>query len=53
MTFALGNSLLTTHHSQLPGLKMIALFFEVLPKPEHEGTYFEMAAKLKIGRAHI
>ncbi len=26
---------------------MIALFFEVLPKPEHEGTYFEMAAKLK------
>ena len=26
---------------------MIALFFEVLPKPGQEGTYFEMAAKLK------
>ena len=26
---------------------MIALFFEVLPKPGHEGTYLEMAAKLK------
>jgi heme-degrading monooxygenase HmoA len=26
---------------------MIALFFEVLPRPEHEATYFEMAAKLK------
>ena len=26
---------------------MIALFFEVLPKPAHEGTYFEMAARLK------
>lgn len=26
---------------------MIALFFEVLPRPDHEGTYFEMAAKLK------
>lgn len=26
---------------------MIALFFEVLPKSGHDGTYFEMAAKLK------
>ena len=26
---------------------MIALFFEVLPAPGHEGTYFEMAAGLK------
>ena len=26
---------------------MIALFFEVIPRPEHESTYFEMAAKLK------
>jgi heme-degrading monooxygenase HmoA len=26
---------------------MIALFFEVQPKPHHEATYFEMAAKLK------
>ena len=26
---------------------MIALFFEVLPKPGHEGTYLAMAAKLK------
>ena len=26
---------------------MIALFFEVMPKPAHEATYFEMAAKLK------
>lgn len=26
---------------------MIALFFEVLPKPGQEGSYFEMAAKLK------
>jgi heme-degrading monooxygenase HmoA len=26
---------------------MIALFFEVKPKPHHEATYFQMAAKLK------
>lgn len=26
---------------------MIALFFEVQPRPEHEATYFEMAARLK------
>ena len=26
---------------------MIALYFEVLPKPAHEATYLEMAAKLK------
>ena len=26
---------------------MLALFFEVKPRPEHEATYFELAAKLK------
>jgi heme-degrading monooxygenase HmoA len=26
---------------------MIALFFEVLPRPDHETTYFAMAARLK------